>query len=54
MHLVAADVLHHGAAAAHVDDGLGVVDRVVERMDQVILVGLDQLGGGHRHRNPPG
>ena len=49
-HLVAADVLDHRAAAADVDDRLGVVDRMVERMDQVILVGLDQLGGGHRHR----
>jgi len=53
-HLVAADVVHHGAAPAHVDDGLGVVDRVMERMDQVILVSLDELGGGHRHGTLPG
>ena len=38
-----------GAATADVDDRLRVVDRVMERMDQVVLIGLDELGGGQRH-----
>jgi hypothetical protein len=53
-HLVAADVLDHGAPTAHVDDRLGVVDRVMQRMDEVILIGLDELGGGQRHGHLPG
>ena len=42
-----------GAATADVDDRLRVVDRVVERMDQVVLIGLDELGGGQRHCGSP-
>jgi hypothetical protein len=37
------------AATRDVDDRLGVVDRVMQRMDQVVLIGLDELSGGHRH-----
>ena len=47
--LVASDLLDHRAAAADVDHRLGVVDGMVKRMDQVILIGLDELSGGHRH-----
>jgi len=51
--LPALDVRDHGPAALDVDHGLQVIARVVQRVDQMLLVGLDQLCGLHRHRMPP-
>ena len=39
------DVGDHGAPAAHVDHRLEVIARVMQRVDQVILVVLDELRG---------
>src|SRR5438128_195173 len=47
--LVAADVPDRRAAPADIDDRLRVLGGMVERMDQVLLVGLHELGGGQRH-----
>jgi hypothetical protein len=43
------DVRDGGAAALDVHHGLEVIARMVQRMDQVILVGLDQLCRLHGH-----
>src|SRR5439155_10907731 len=47
--LVAPDVPDRRPAPADVDHWLRVLRGMVERMDQVILVGLHELGGGQRH-----
>ena len=51
--LAALHVGQHRAAAAHVDHRLQMVARVVQRVDQVILVVLDELCGLDGHRTPP-
>src|SRR5262249_44835536 len=38
------------AAPAHVDDRLRVVAGVMQRMDRVLVMGLDELGWAQRHR----
>ena len=47
---LAAQRLDRRPLAAHVDHRLGVIDRVVQRVDQVLLVGLDDFGGSQRHQ----
>jgi hypothetical protein len=47
--LPALDVGDGGAAPLHVHHGLEVIARVMQRMDQMILVGLDQLCRLHGH-----
>jgi hypothetical protein len=47
---LAAQRLDHRPLAADVDHRLRVIDGVVQRVDQVLLVGLDDLGGSQRHR----
>src|SRR6185436_12260810 len=47
------DVGEHGAPPAHVDHRLEMLARVVQRVDEVILVVLDALRGLERHRLSP-
>ena len=48
--LAAVDVLHGRAAPADADETLGVVDGMVQGMDQVLLIRRDQLAGGRHDR----
>ena len=49
---VPADVLHGYAMPADADEGVDVVDGMVQRVDQVLPIGLDELCGGQRHSLP--
>src|SRR2546429_9087343 len=51
--LVATDVPDRRTAPADVDDRLRIVHGMVERVNQVLLVGLHELGGSQGHRVLP-
>src|SRR5207253_11424218 len=51
--LVATDVPDRRAAPADVDDRLRIVHGMVERVNQVLLVGFHELGGSQGHRVLP-
>lgn len=43
------DVLNNGAAAADVNEGLAMVDRMMQRMNQMVVINLDELDGSYCH-----
>ena len=50
--LLAADIGEGGPATAHVDHGLRGVDRVMQGMNEMLVIRVDELRGRERHRNP--
>ena len=51
--MVPASKVDGRAAPADIDDGLGVVDRMVQRVDQVVLIGLQEIGCAAGGVRPP-